>query len=448
MAPHIRTLPYTADSAQRFEVVAARPWAVFLDSGGRGRYDILASDPVATLVTRAGTTEITDARGARHSQDDPLELLREFLADRPDTSPHIPFDGGAIGYFGYDLARSWLGLPPHPVPDPAPDMAVGIYHRALVIDHEEQKVILTGVDDPAAANRVFTDDVEGAHGHPLQLRGRLHTDLSEQDYRQSFDTIQNYLRAGDCYQVNLAQRFSTHCEGDPWRSYRRLRSLSPAPFGAYLNLPQMRILSNSPELFLSVRNRQVVTRPIKGTRPRDPNPARDAELATELAASRKDRSENLMIVDLLRNDLSKTCSRVRVPELFKLESFATVHHLVSTVTGELRDGRDALDLLRGCLPGGSVTGAPKRRAMQIIDELEPAGRGVYCGAIGYVGFNGNMETSIGIRTAVYDGTSTRFWAGGGIVAESEWDAEYRECLTKAEAMFRTLTDAGAAVAAS
>jgi len=448
MAPPIRTLPYTVDSAQRFEALAARPWSVFLDSGGRGRYDILASDPATTLVTRAGITEISDARGTRRSQDDPLELLREYLMAGPDTSPQIPFDGGAIGYFGYDLARSWLGLPPHPSPDPAPEMAVGVYRWALVVDHVEQKVFLAGADDPGAANRVFTSDVEDVHGHPLRLRGRVHADLSEQDYRQCFDAIQNYLRAGDCYQVNLAQRFSAHCDGDPWRSYRRLRSLSPAPSGAYLNLPQMRVLSNSPELFLSLRNRQVVTRPIKGTRPRDLNPARDAELAAELAASRKDRSENLMIVDLLRNDLSKNCTRVRVPELFKLESFATVHHLVSTVTGNLREGRDALDLLRGCLPGGSVTGAPKRRAMQIIDELEPAGRGVYCGAIGYIGFNGNMETSIGIRTAVYDGTSMRFWAGGGIVAESEWDAEYRECLTKAEAMFRTLTDTGAAVAAS
>jgi para-aminobenzoate synthetase component 1 len=238
--------------------------------------------------------------------------------------------------------------------------------------------------------------------------------------------------------VNLAQRFSARAEGVAWDAYKYLRQLNPAPHSAFMLTPFGAVLSSSPERFLKVENGHVETKPIKGTRPRAADPARDAALAEELRASLKDRAENVMIVDLLRNDLGKVCrvGSVSVPKLFAIESFATVHHLVSTIVGELKPDQHAVDLLRGCFPGGSITGAPKIRSMQIIEELEPHRRSVYCGAIGYIGHDGNMDTNIAIRTLVYSDGWMHAWAGGGIVMDSSMESEYQESLDKAAAMLR------------
>jgi para-aminobenzoate synthetase component I len=219
-----------------------------------------------------------------------------------------------------------------------------------------------------------------------------------------------------------------------------LRRMSKAPYSAFLDWPQLQILCASPERFLRVRQGRVETRPIKGTRPRSADAVEDTRLAEELRHHPKDRAENLMIVDLLRNDLGKNCEpgSVRVPKLFEVESYSNVHHLVSTVEGKLRAGCDALDLLRDCFPGGSITGAPKQRAMEIIEQLEPQRRGVYCGSIGYVGFDGNMDTNIAIRTLIHANNEIRCWAGGGIVADSQCDAEYQETLDKASEMLALL----------
>ena len=259
-------------------------------------------------------------------------------------------------------------------------------------------------------------------------------------YAAAIGRIKHYLKEGDCYQINLAQRFSAPCQGDPWQAYLKLRKLNAAPFSAYLNMPGVQILSSSPERFLKVSGRLVETKPIKGTRPRKKNAAKDFEQVRQLQNSKKDRAENVMIVDLLRNDISKTCQKgsVQVPELFAIESYATVHHLVSTVTGVLDAGRHALDLLKSCFPGGSITGAPKVRAMQVIEELESHRRGVYCGAIGYIGFDGNMDTNIAIRTLVHSSGTIRFWAGGGIVNDSVMADEYQETFDKAAAMLALL----------
>jgi para-aminobenzoate synthetase component 1 len=267
------------------------------------------------------------------------------------------------------------------------------------------------------------------------------SNMSREDYGRAFDRIKRYITEGDCYQVNLAQRFSAQASGDPWLAYQALRVMNPAPFSAYLSTPYVQVLSASPERFLRLEDGRVETRPIKGTRPRAGHARLDAELVQELRESVKDRAENLMIVDLLRNDLAKACRAVRVPKLFDVESYATVHHLVSTVTGVLREGCDAIDLLRGAFPGGSITGAPKVRAMQIIEELEPQRRGVYCGAIGYIGFDGAMDLNIAIRTLVYSRGQIRFWAGGGIVADSSVDDEYQETFDKAAAMLKLLQQA-------
>jgi para-aminobenzoate synthetase component 1 len=266
----------------------------------------------------------------------------------------------------------------------------------------------------------------------------LNGNFSESAYQHAFDAIQNYIREGDCYQVNLAKRFAITAEGEPWAAYLKLRQLNAAPFSAYMDLPSVTLMSSSPERLLQVTDQRVETKPIKGTRPRDRNNAiKDQQLAEDLQHSVKDRAENLMIVDLLRNDLGKVCEpgSISVPAPFALESFATVHHLVSTITGQLSASETAVSLMRACFPGGSITGAPKLRAMEIIEELEPHRRGAYCGSIAYIGFDGDMDSNILIRTLVFNQNTLRFWAGGGIVADSEASAEYQEVNDKAAAMF-------------
>ena len=449
--PLLTELPYRSDSAALFEAVADRPWAVFLDSGlhhpGQARYDIIAAEPHVRLVTRGALTEV-HAEVTALSRADPFELLRRHVAMDADCRGDLPFSGGAIGYFGYDLARRIERLPARARDaERIPDMAVGIYDWAVVVDHSERRAWLAGQGrDPDtdlkwnALVRLFSDTPPERRRIPFRVTSPVTSNLTPQHYGRAFDRVLDYISAGDCYQVNLAQRFSAQASGDPWLAYQRLRLINPAPYSAYLSTPYAQILSASPERFLRVEDRRVETKPIKGTRPRAGHPRLDAERIAELLASEKDRAENLMIVDLLRNDLSKNCElgTVKVPKLFDVESFATVHHLVSTVNGKLAPGRDAIDLLRGAFPGGSITGAPKVRAMQIIEELEPHRRGVYCGAIGYVGYDGSMDTNIAIRTLVHSHGTVRFWAGGGLVADSQRDAEYQETFDKAAALLSLL----------
>ncbi|MFN7088074.1 MAG: aminodeoxychorismate synthase component I, partial [Burkholderiales bacterium] len=427
------------------------PWAVFLDSGrhhpAQSRYDILAAEPFVRLVTRGNLTEV-HAEAVELSRDDPLALVRRHLDIDSGAGGELPFCGGAIGYFGYDLARRFESLPAVAADaEKIPEMAIGIYDWAVVVDHLERRSWLVGQGrDPDTdikwngLIRRFSEPPEEKSRVPFCITSAVVSNLTRESYASAFRRIHDYIRNGDCYQVNLAQRFAARAGGDPWLAYQALRVINPAPFAAYLSTPHAQILSASPERFLKVENGRVETKPIKGTRPRAGHPRLDAELAEALRTSAKDRAENVMIVDLLRNDLSKNCApgTVRVPRLFDVESFATVHHLVSTVTGRLKPGRDAFDLLRGSFPGGSITGAPKLRAMQIIEELEPHRRGVYCGAIGYIGFDGNMDTNIAIRTLVCSGGVVRFWAGGGIVADSQPADEYQETFDKAAAMLKLL----------
>ena len=242
--------------------------------------------------------------------------------------------------------------------------------------------------------------------------------------------------------MNFAQHFSAEFEGDTWALYKKLRTHNPAPFSAYMNLPSGNILSSSPERFLKLVGKQVETKPIKGTKHRSVFAYEDKELAASLLNSEKDRAENLMIVDLLRNDISKSCESgtVNVPKLFALETFSTVHHLVSTISGRLDKNKDAIDLIEGCFPGGSITGAPKLRSMEIIDELEPDRRSIYCGSIAYIGFDGNIDSNICIRTLIYCNNKIHFFVGGGIVWDSTVESEYKECFDKASAMFKVLEE--------
>ncbi|MGQ0656989.1 MAG: aminodeoxychorismate synthase component I [Chromatiales bacterium] len=449
-SPRIVEIPYLGDSVPRFERLAERPWCVMLDSGRprsmQGRYDILTADPYITLTTWGDHTEVTSRSGTVVSYEDPFLLLKRTLGEPGRPAGPLPFYGGALGYFAYDLGRCIERLPTLARADvPMPDMAVGIYDWAVIVDHETQQAFLVaqGRDEKVLDEWSLLIEVAGveapvAYCPSFTVRSAVTANMTREHYADCFRRLKKYLRDGDCYQVNFAQRFSARAEGVAWDAYKYLRQLNPAPHSAFMLTSYGAILSSSPERFLKVRDGRVETRPIKGTRPRASDPGLDRALAKELRDSPKDQAENVMIVDLLRNDIGRSCriGSVSVPSLFAIETFATVHHLVSTVTGELADGQHAIDLLRGCFPGGSITGAPKVRAMQIIEELEPHRRNVYCGAIGYIGFEGNMDTSIAIRTLVCADGWMHAWAGGGVVMDSVMEDEYQESLDKAAALIR------------
>ena len=451
-----KELPYIEDVASLFTAFAASPWAVLLDSGRpqstHGRYDIFSAFPRTTLVTCGAKTLLSTQNERQRVPQDPFKLLEEQLPSLSHEWDDLPFIGGAMGYFSYDLGRRIEQLPSLAEDDmQMPDMAVGIYHWAYIADHVNKTANLVGnLADPRV--RLNWDDLIAQ----LSLAGTsavdkedyfavssIQSNMTEQEYKQQFAKVKNYIAAGDCYQVNLAQRFNAQVQGDPWVGYQKLRRINPAPFAAFMNVEGIAVLSASPERFLQVRDQQVETKPIKGTRPRAADAIEDQRQADELAASLKDRAENLMIVDLLRNDLSKSCQRnsVSVPKLFEIESFPTVHHLVSTVTGQLAQQQSPVQLLKSCFPGGSITGAPKIRAMEIIEELEPHRRGLYCGSIGYLGFDGQMDTNIAIRTVLQKQDQVYFYAGGGLVWDSEADAEYQETFDKAAAMINFLKKA-------
>ena len=359
----------------------------------------------------------------------------------------LPFAGGLLGYLSYDLGRRIERIGEHARDDLGlPLASVGLYAWALISDHQagtSQLVFHPRLDERERQRLIalFSEEAQGTAGD-FKLLGKFRRSISASDYRQAIRRIQDYIQAGDCYQVNYSQRFQAACSGSPWPAYRALREACPTPFSGYLRLADGAILSLSPERFLKLGKGKVETRPIKGTRPRGKTPEEDMALAASLLASPKDRAENLMIVDLLRNDIGRSCQpgSVRVPELFALESYPNVHHLVSSVTGELAPGRDALDLLEGSFPGGSITGAPKIRAMQIIDELEPSRRGIYCGSLFYLDVRGEMDSSIAIRTLLVRDGQVSCWGGGGIVADSHWEDEYQETLDKVRVLLETLEE--------
>jgi para-aminobenzoate synthetase component 1 len=446
--PRLQTLPYFNDSATLFAPIAQQSWAVFLDSAApysqQGRYDILAYHPTCTLVTQGKFTVVTTEKSRYTSTEDPFSLIEKHLPSI-NIDFDLPFNGGLLGYFSYDLIRRFERLPNLTQDDEnIPEMAVGIYPWAVVVDHQQQQSWLVGVDMSElqwqALITQFSVIQTAKATEKFRITQTPRANMDKAFYAQAFEKIKYYLTEGDCYQINLTQRFQSACSGDPWWAYQVLRQLNPAPFCAYLNFPTVQVLSSSPERFLNVQENRVETKPIKGTRPRKKEINEDQQQINNLLKSDKDRAENLMIVDLLRNDLSKTCEKgsVKVPSLFSVESYATVHHLVSTVTGKLAKNQNALTLFKHCFPGGSITGAPKIRAMEIIEELEPHRRGLYCGSIAYLGFNGNMDSNITIRTLVHSDKTIRFWAGGGIVNDSEMEAEYQESFDKAAAILAML----------
>lgn len=461
LTPLVRTLDAPAPLVDLAPAVLGLPYPVFLDSaapgGTRGRYSYLAADPFLVLKSRGRTVSVETASGVEVIEGDPWQTLQSLLSRyRSACLPGLPpFQGGVIGYWSYDLGRLIERLPQWADDDlDLPEMCLGFYDWCLAEDHltGETRAIVARVphhdaDDASSRMEWVLDKLDshdrGAVGPDLRVPDpppRLHSNFTREGYRAAVRRVKEYLAAGDIYQANISQRFETEFLGDAWGLYGALRRANPAPFAAYLGGPDAAVLSASPELFLRLHGDRVETGPIKGTRPRGSDPASDRALARELRLSPKDRAENVMIVDLMRNDLGKLCriGSVETPRLFALEGHPTVWHLVSTVTGVLPSGVGGVDLMRSCFPGGSVTGAPKVRAMEIIEELEPVRRGAYCGAIGYMAFNGDMVASIAIRTMVLSRGRLTFHVGGGIVADSDPEAEYQETLDKAAGLLRAL----------
>ena len=451
------------------------PWAMLLKSSQleheNNRFDILVANPVATIETQGETSRIVEALSQENEQscDDPFTIVSRLIDKYFDTKQlhalskevEWPFVGGAIGYFGYDLGRRVESIPTLANDDiNAADMAVGIYESALIVDHKLQQAVIIGQNIAHFSNWLaeqcnvptlessFFEGLfpERASGESSSVDSSFHltsswqSNMTRPEYEQKFNAIQRYLASGDCYQINLAQRHSASYQGSEWQAFKKLDNMNQAPFSAFIRTDSCAILSVSPERFLQLSGTQIETKPIKGTRPRSADAAQDEANALELKNAPKDQAENLMIVDLLRNDIGRVASpgTVRVPKLFAIESFPAVHHLVSTVTGELDKSYTATDLLRACFPGGSITGAPKVRAMEIIEELEPHRRSIYCGSIGYISAHGVMDTSITIRTLIAKDGKIHAWGGGGIVADSQCDSEYQETFDKLGKILPTL----------
>lgn len=475
LAHELATPPAPLEAASR---LAGLPHLVLLESSAPlspiSRYSFLSADPVHLIRSRHGITTRTMAvRGETVTLDtDPVQAVHELLAPfaQEPVAGLPPFQGGAMGVIGYEYGRQLERIPEARFNDTElADVTVGIYDWTIAWDHSTGRawIISTGLPTVGPGRQRHAEErlrlVQSAlHGGPSEHRVRLpsatrtrlaptfpiagsdtvRSTFTVERYQKAVGDVIEYILAGDVFQVNLSQRFEAPAPENLLALYHRLRTITPSPFGAYLDLGDAVIISASPERFLHYDDatRIVETRPIKGTRPRGASPAEDEKLKNDLETSEKDRAENVMIVDLLRNDLSKVCApgSVQVPSLLALESHPTVHHLVSTVTGRLESGRTLVDLLRAGFPGGSITGAPKIRAMEIIAELEPTVRGPYTGTLGYWSLSGAMDSSIVIRTFVVVNDRAYFHAGGGIVADSDPHAEFRETLDKAAALIRAL----------
>jgi len=437
-----------------FHAFKDEPYCFWLDSSLQnkrlGNYSFMGSNPFLVFKSKEHNITITEGDHVQNVKGNPFDKLRELLNKYKVESAHaIPFLGGAVGYFAYDMGHHIERLPRAAIDDVGiSDCCFGFYDSILAIDHQSNEVhiIASGLkDDPRTALDKLKGKISGLSPHlepeEQQVQNvEIHSNFTKEGYMEAVQRIKDYIRSGDIYQANLTQRFKCSTMEEPFSLYCRLRTLNPAPFAGYMNFGEGYILSSSPERFIKIKDRMIETRPIKGTRPRGKTPEEDAANKEELLSSEKDKSELLMIVDLERNDLGKVSKpgSVKVPELFYLEEYATVHHLVSTVVGEMREDIDNLDVVEAAFPGGSITGAPKIRAMEVIDELEPTQRNIYTGSIGYIGFNGTMDLNIAIRTIVMKEGTAYFQAGGGIVWDSNPEMEYVETLHKARALFRTL----------
>ena len=413
-----------------------------IDKKKLGRFSFISSNPFKLLKYK-------------NTLNNPLDNLQEELKKyKVENKTHLPFIGGAVGYLSYDLGNYIEKLPRTAIDDTnVYDLYFGLYNWVIVVDHLENKTYIATPDlDIEEENKIIRkieDQINEAERAGIDSicyeekdveKTRLKSNFTKSEFEDAVRKVQDYIRQGDIYQANLTQRFSGKTTLSSYELYRDLRRFSPAPFGAFLNFEHSHILSNSPERFIKCVDNKVETRPIKGTRPRGKNREEDLRLQEELRNSEKDRAELLMIVDLERNDIGRISKigSVKVPELFVIEPYANVNHLVATVVGELEENKDCIDVIKATFPGGSITGAPKIRSMEIIDELEPTQRNVYTGSIGYIGFNGDMDLNIAIRTIVKQDDNVYFQVGGGMTWDSNPEDEYQETLDKAQSIMKAL----------
>jgi len=450
-----------------FRLFKDEPYLFLLDSGmdrqKLGRYSFLGFDPFLIFRSKQDRITIIEEDKKRElAGHNPFYVLKDLLNRYRLDSSHttMPFTGGAVGYFAYDLRHHLEDVVSNTADDiDIPDCYVLFYDRVIIFDHLKDRTYIASSGFPlldryerSKRARARLNDIAKRIGKPRVIRKEgieekgllkdfpLSSNFTKDGYISAVNKAKEYIKKGDIYQVNLSQRFSCKTGVPAQALFERSRAINPAPFACFLDFKDVKVVSASPERFLCKRGRNIHTRPIKGTRPRGADLIGDVRLKSELLSSPKDRAEHVMIVDLERNDLGRVCEygTILPTEFIMLEAYSTVFHLVSTVSGILREGVDAVDCLMNCFPGGSITGAPKIRSMEIIDELEPTRRSLYTGSIGYIGFNGNMDTSIVIRTFILKGDQVYFQVGGGIVADSDPEMEYQETLDKAKALIDSL----------
>jgi len=457
----IEEIDTSLNAPEAFEHFKDRPYSFFLDSGmdkqKLGRYSFMGGDPFLVFRSRGRDVELIREGHVECLDGNPFDILDGLLAKYKieNESMPMPFAGGAVGYLSYDLCHFIERLPAMAVDDlDLPECYFGFYDAAVAYDHLENKVFLisTGFPEEGEAREAkkaarFVELKQRLRGAippngktSREINVGIGVNFTHQQYLNAVQTCREYIMAGDIFEVNLSQRFNADLPFRPYELYRRLRALNPAPFACYLGFEGVDIVSASPERFIKLTGDMVETRPIKGTRPRGMTFVEDEAIARELTSSYKDRAENVMIVDLERNDLGRVCcyGSVNVSELLVLEKYATVFQLVSTIEGQLREDKNCIDLLKATFPGGSITGAPKVRSMEIIDELEPTKRSVYTGNIGYIGFNGDLDLNIAIRTFIVKDGRVYFQVGGAVTYDSDPQAEYIETLDKAKALLMAL----------
>ncbi|MFL0808932.1 MAG: aminodeoxychorismate synthase component I [Agarilytica sp.] len=437
---NIQSIPYYPNGEHYFRLLQSLDGATWLDSGkptsGYGRFDIISALPDQTFIDPSVEMLEKVYLGLEKELD---QSFKDLL-----NQNEIPFCGGLLGYFNYEYRHKYFSIS---ATDENPSSRVGLYRWALIQDHKKQVAFLVFINSIDTEKRQNIETIiSGADESISQLDAlqfdvnNFKGDLSFHDYQKSFKKIQDHIACGDCYQINFSQRFSGDFSGSPAAAYLELRKATPTPFSAFINLGAESILCLSPERFIEIKNGTATTKPIKGTIARDPNPDQDKNNAKTLQNSEKNRAENVMIVDLLRNDFSQSCKphTVKTPKLFELESFANVHHLVSTVEGKLEEGISPLAFFTRCFPGGSITGAPKKRAMEIIDELELHTRNIYCGSLWYWSANQHFDSNIAIRTLHTNDDKIYCYGGGGIVADSTAEAEYEESIQKIAKLIQAL----------